>query len=249
MEMSPLRRLTSAWMRHGITGFPKLIAKNVAYYATRLVSGRLFEKDQQATSECDEAYGIETEKIHEVGALDIATAKNARHAVRYQPSPLRVATETISALDIDHKRFSFLDFGAGKGRVLVIAGQFPFKSVIGIEFSRELCEIATRNIARIAPAQRAAAAIECINEDVTACLLPDTPLVCYFYNPFDRVIMSTVVEKLVASLLKAPREIFIIYLQPKHRELFEDSGYWRVVREEGVMLVLRAHFPGSSQCA
>ena len=72
--------------------------------------------------------------------LDIALSGNALHAVAYEPSPYHITTKIIQKLSIDHTRFSFLDFGSGKGRVLLIACQLPFKSVIGIEFSQDLCK-------------------------------------------------------------------------------------------------------------
>lgn len=243
MGISLVTRVASAWSRHGPMGFLRLIGKNLAYFTGELVSGRLFAQERYAVSEFDQAYGIDTERIREIGSLDIARSQNARHAVRYQPSPQRAATEAIHSLEIDHAQFSFLDFGAGKGRVLVIAAELPFKAVIGIELSRELCEVATKNIAKIDALKRAAARIECANADVTSYPFPDTPLVCYFYNPFDRVIMGKVVDRLVDSLQKTPREMLIIYLHPVHRALFEDSGYWSLVSEKESFLVLRSHLP------
>lgn len=247
MENSPLSRVASAWSRHGPLGFLRLIGKNTAHYTGQLVSGRLFAQDEYATSEFDQAYGMDTERIREIGSLDIARSQNARHAVRYQPSPQREATEAIHSLQINHAQFSFLDFGAGKGRVLVIAGELPFKAVIGIELSRELCEVATKNVAKIDAAKRVAARIECVNADAASYPLPDTPLVCYFYNPFDRVIMGNVVDQLVDSLRKTPREMLIIYLHPAHRALFEDSGYWSLVSENKSFLVLRSNPPRSAR--
>jgi hypothetical protein len=54
-------------------------------------------------------------------------------------------------LNIDPRNFTFIDFGSGKGRVLLIAAGLPFKAVVGIEFSRELHEIAVQNISRFPP--------------------------------------------------------------------------------------------------
>ena len=40
----------------------------------------------------------------------------------------------------------FVNIGSGKGRNLLIASQFNFKRVVGIEFSKEFCEIAKKNV-------------------------------------------------------------------------------------------------------
>ena len=38
----------------------------------------------------------------------------------------------------------FVDFGCGKGRVMLLAARHGFKRVIGVEFSPELCQAARR---------------------------------------------------------------------------------------------------------
>ena len=48
-------------------------------------------------------------------------------------------------MNIEHDRFTFVDFGAGKGRVLMMACEYPFKQVIGVELSRKLHATASRN--------------------------------------------------------------------------------------------------------
>jgi hypothetical protein len=47
-------------------------------------------------------------------------------------------------LKIDPRDFTFTDFGSGEGRVLLIAAGLPFRAVVGVEFSAELNEIASR---------------------------------------------------------------------------------------------------------
>jgi hypothetical protein len=56
--------------------------------------------------------------------------------------------------------------------------------------------------------------VECRCEDVTTFALPDCPLVCYFYNPFDAVVMRVVMERLTSSLRSRPRDVYVIYVQP-----------------------------------
>lgn len=222
--MLALKRLLYAWNRHGAKGFLWLIRKNISYYLIEILSGRLFRKKE---SEFDDIYGTDTEGIRTVGSLDIES-DNVRYAASYQPSPQNLAKEIIYALPIDYSRFTFIDFGAGKGRVLMIAAELPFADVIGIEFSSELCVIADNNISRLDPKKRKASMIRCEYADVTTYLIPDCPLICYFYNPFDSVVMRTVVDRLLASLKENHRDIYIIYVNPVHRTLFDSVGYWEL---------------------
>ena len=233
--MGILKRLIVAWKRYDAWKFIYLVAKNLRFFIKKLFSGELLQSTPK--SEFDNDFGTDTEVIREIGSLDIALSENALHAVAYEPSPYHITTKIIQELSIDHTRFSFIDFGSGKGRVLLIASQFPFKSVIGIEFSRELCEVAKDNIAKIPPSKCAASWVECVHTDVMEYRLPGNPLVCYFYNPFDQVIMEVVVGRLVESLREIPREIYVIYLNAKYRMLFDNSGLWDVISESDLDVI------------
>jgi SAM-dependent methyltransferase len=66
------------------------------------------------------------------------------HAVDYagsQPSVLRLALKDLLPLDT----YTFIDLGCGKGRALLVASEFPFRAIIGVELSSRLAEIARRN--------------------------------------------------------------------------------------------------------
>ena len=206
----------------------------------RLYIERLFSRGlllSTTESEFDNEHGTDTEAIREIVSLDIALSDNALHAVDYEPSPYHITAKILRKLSIDHTRFSFIDFGSGKGRVLLIASQSPFKAVIGIEFSRELCEIARSNIAKVRASKCAASLVECVHTDAMEYRLPDEPLVCYFYNPFDQIIMEVVVGRLVESLKKIPREAYVIYLNAKYRMLFDNSGLWDVISENDLDVI------------
>jgi predicted RNA methylase len=44
---------------------------------------------------------------------------------------------------------SLIDVGSGKGRVMVAAAHYGFKNIIGVDFAKELCAAAERNINKI----------------------------------------------------------------------------------------------------
>jgi SAM-dependent methyltransferase len=231
--MSPLKRLRSAWSRHGPAGFASLVLKNLRHYG-----GRLGRRAAPAAPDSgfDRAHGIETTDVREVGSLDIDSA-NARWAVRYQPSPHEFATGLIAALPVEHARYSFVDYGSGKGRVLLIAAQWPFAAVVGVEFARELHEVAQRNLNHADGARRALS-VQCLHADATAFEPPPTPLVAYFYNPFGEPVMRAVAARLEASLAAAPRDAWIVYVHPDHRAVF-DAARWATLESGEFHAVLR----------
>ena len=141
------KRIEAACRRHGPVRFVRFAAYNIWYQLRLLRQCVPRPNDQDAF---DEELGTHTAQIREIGSLDI-DALSARHAVRYQASPAALVRTAISSLDADLSDMVFVDFGSGKGRVVMIAASFPFKAVIGVELSSELHQIAMENVRRAAP--------------------------------------------------------------------------------------------------
>jgi SAM-dependent methyltransferase len=121
-------------------------------------------------------------------------------------APLKI----LKRLSLDFSRFTFVDMGSGKGRVVLSASTLPFMSVIGVEFSPPLCRIAERNLVTCRYLPRRATNIRSVEGDATAFPVPDTPCIYYFYNPFSLEIMKSVIEKSKNSYFLCPRDIILI---------------------------------------
>src|SRR5262249_39527165 len=96
----------------------------------------------------DHQLGIHTTRPVPLEGLDI-DGDNAVHGNRYEPTPYGVLEDMFTELDLDYPRFAFVDLGSGKGRILCLAAAYPFRRVIGVEFSRELHAIAKTNLAAL----------------------------------------------------------------------------------------------------
>jgi SAM-dependent methyltransferase len=157
----------------------------------------------------DRVHGTETRTFAALNTLSI-TGTNQRHGERYQPSPVYSLRRLLKRLDIRYSDFSFIDFGSGKGRTLLIAGELPFKRVVGVEFSAELHTQAQKNIERYG--KRQANSVVSVHADATEFALPQDDLVLYFFNPFNARVLSNVLDNLLASLQANPRRVILIYL-------------------------------------
>jgi SAM-dependent methyltransferase len=237
-----MKRMANAWYRHGLSGFACLVFKNIyfifrdiARQPARLLRGA---RDETEIQSFDAAYGTDTSAIREVGSLDIASP-NARHAVRYQPSSDILVRNAISRLDIDRTAFTFIDFGSGKGRVLIIAAEYPFKQIIGVEFSPELNEIAKSNIARLPSDLNRAGRVSTLCCDAAEFDLPPGDLICYFYNPFGMTVLEPIANRLAARALDGYRTI-VIYVDPRNREVFDKTGKFKILHTDPSLLILDA---------
>ena len=125
----------------------------------------------------------------------------------------------MNALEIEHEDFVFVDLGAGKGRTLLLASDFPFKRVIGVELFERYCAIARHNVRTYrSPAQRCTA-IDIVCSDASTYELPPENTVFYFFDPFERPVLARVVENIVQSLRSRPRKVAIVYVRlPSEKE-------------------------------
>lgn len=230
-----LARLRYALRRHGPVGFIWLVGYNLVYYIAR----RDCNVDRPTHSDVfDRKYGTDTRGVREIGTLDVVDAPAARYAVRYDPSSPELVRTQLAKLKIDYRRFTFIDFGSGKGRVLMVAAGFPFKEVIGVEFSRELHEIAVKNITRLPRSETRAGGVRSIHCDAGTYEPPHSDLVCYFYNPFAPLVMSAVVARLAALHAHCGYRVVVIYVDPQHSEIFEKTAKFVALGKAPDVLVL-----------
>jgi predicted RNA methylase len=227
MGSSLHNRVKRALRRHGFLKFCWLAVYNLGFYLRHLP---VREELDPVGRTFDAALGIETTAIREVSTLEIESS-NLHDAVHYQPTGVDLTRRLFRELDIHHQDFVFIDFGCGKGRVMLLAAELPFRRILGVEFSPELHEIAERNIAASAGQLQGCRNVKAILADAAEFVPPDDPLVCYFYNPFGETVMREVLKNLESSLRKVPRAVWIIYVDPVHRKIFDES-VWRVSNEE-----------------
>jgi SAM-dependent methyltransferase len=194
----------------------------------RFLPSQILEKF--AIHSFDARHGTDTSTFADLDGLAIAS-ENKRHGERYQPSPVHSLRQVLRRLGIRHADFSFVDFGSGKGRTLLIAGELPFKRVIGVEFSAELHGRAEQNIARYR--RRTASEVTAVHADATRFDLPPGDLVLYFFNPFAHAVLQQVLANINAALRAQPRTVILVYLYlpdeawlaPLHG--FRLREYWR----------------------
>jgi SAM-dependent methyltransferase len=184
----------------------------------------------------DRRYGTDTASSQ---AIDEALP-NVEHAVRYQPSGRDMFDQILRLLDVDCARFTFVDIGSGKGRVLLFASDHPFARIVGVEFSPRLHAIAENNVRIYRGELQRCFAITPLFGDATSVTLPPGPLFIYLYNPFSEPIMSGFVANLRRALDAAPREVWVAYLNPVERAAFDNASWLTLVRDMGEWVAYHA---------
>jgi SAM-dependent methyltransferase len=148
----------------------------------------------------------------------------------YQPTDTDLFHEMMSKLEIDFRQFVFIDVGSGKGRVLLMAADYPFRRVIGVELLPELHRIAQENISRYKSDSQRCFAIESICADARDFVFPPGPMVIYLFNPLPEPGLIKLLEDLKRSLQQNPRPVFLVYHNPSlERVLTGCGGLRRIV--------------------
>ena len=142
----------------------------------------------------------------------------------YQPTEQAAFREMMAVLPIDFRAFTFIDIGSGKGRVLLMASEFPFRKIIGVELVASLHRIAQENIAAyqakkaLVDPHRAATQpqtpVESVCMDARQFPFPETPLVVFLFNPLPESGLRRVLRNLEKSHSEVPRPIWIVYHNP-----------------------------------
>ena len=165
--------------------------------------------------------------------------------IRYQPTKIARLKKIFRELRINFEDYVFLDLGSGKGRALLIASEFPFKRIIGVEVLSELHLISEKNIRAYRSTTQKCRAIESNCCDATLYQMPPENMVLFLSNPFEHPIVSRVLANLKESLKSYPREVYFVYHNPVCSDLIIRSGFLEVVRTTDLYAIYRNKMPAS----
>lgn len=143
----------------------------------------------------------------------------------YQPTEPGAFRKMMDVLHIDYREFTFVDLGSGKGRTLLMASEFPFRRIVGVELVPELHAIALRNIEAFSIPEQQCRNIETVCGDARDFAFPPVPLLVYLFNPLPESALSVVIDNLRKSVLETPRTVRVLYHNPQREEVLRDSGF------------------------
>lgn len=174
----------------------------------------------------EKKYKLNTSKIEDPKKLS-PKGNNVEHAELYQGANYFLLEKVFDYLQTIEANQNLLDFGCGKGRVLAVAAYYEFKKITGVEFAKELCEAARKNIT---PVQKKypEKIFNVICTDAVDYKIEDDANVFFFFNPFNEIVMLAVAKNILRSLKQNPREAYVVYINPVHKEIFLSAGFEQV---------------------
>lgn len=180
----------------------------------------------------DMRHGVDTCQPLSIHDLDVDASLKS-DLVGYEAAPVRVVRRLLRALPVDPAEYTFIDYGSGKGRVLLLASELPFRKVIGVELSRSLHDVAMRNLSQWKGRSARCGGLESLHLNATEYEPPSEPLVIFFYTPFFEPVMKQVLSRIRTWLSAHEHGLYLLYygsrdelcrhfesLGLSHRELF-----------------------------
>jgi len=177
---------------------------------------------------------------------ELTIASGAADGYSYIPSRAARARLALQQLSIeDYREYTFVDIGSGKGKVLFLAAEYPFRRIEGVEFALELHRQAQENIRSFRSRKQKCTRIESVNVNAVDYRFPLENLVVYLFNPFRPAVMETVLSNLEASLDAHPREVLLALVYPDLAPVVRRRSRFRPLAETSRYCIYRALNPQS----
>ena len=186
--------------------------------------------EREKEDDFDNTYGTLTGVIMEQFMMeDLISLDRFQSSARYHPTPVKsmyLALDTLPKYDIKYSDSVFIDIGSGMGRNLLIASEYAFKEIIGVEISQHLSEIADKNIEVYKTETQKCKNIKSYCGDVLEFVLPEyKSLVLYFWEPFNDHVFSLFFQKLLQSISLENKKVTMIFLGKVYPELKESKFF------------------------
>ena len=202
--------------------------------ATRQLLGELWEFIRDSTPERKrQRYGdADYDWDHYVNTTSAAVGWRDRllgvfHSA-YQPSEPAIFHEMLDALQrefgVDFHDFIFVDLGSGKGRTLLMASDYPFRRIVGVELLPALHRTAQENLSKYQNEAQKCFALEAVCCDARDFVFPAEPSVLYLFNPLPEAGLRRAMTNLDESVRAHPRAVYVLYHNPLLEHVLSQSA-------------------------
>jgi SAM-dependent methyltransferase len=165
--------------------------------------------DDQIVRRFDRMYGVRTSGFIELDATSFRKDR-LRDATLYGPVNgwgLRREFRQL-ALSRDLK---FADLGCGLGRACILAAEYGFHEVTGVELAPEFCAQARKNVAQWQRAAASTVSVKILEMDVLDYCDEAQDDVFFMFRPFSKKFFGLILDKLVQRAQRQGKLITLIY--------------------------------------
>lgn len=169
--------------------------------------------------------GVETFKSVSLAELGIEETKGNMYA----PTAYSELKKIFRRLPITSNDV-FLDLGSGKGRVLLLAGRYPFKKMIGVDIAEALNQVARDNLQKIGGRWKGCE-ISLVTADARNFEIPGDVTMIYCHNSLTWDGLEKTLSNIQKSLERTPRPLTFIYNNPVYEKELQQYPWIRKIYE------------------
>jgi len=164
-------------------------------------------------------------RVRTRGVVTVAELGLTRDSIQYQGIAPKTLRKTIAALGpVDE--YTLVDLGSGMGRAVLVASEYRFRRIVGVEIAPELHAIACRNVRRYRGRQQCRD-IHLVQLDALRYEPAREETVFFFNFPFREAFMTRVVSNIERSLETHPRPAFLVFVNPETAHVVDRSPVFR----------------------
>jgi SAM-dependent methyltransferase len=167
--------------------------------------------DDQHLRSFDRWYGVRTSGHVELRDTSFDPAR-LRDATAYGPVNAWALRKLFTTLNLPAS-LAFVDLGSGMGRACLIAAEYGFERVTGVELASELCQVARANVAHRYLPGNGKQAINIVEGDVLDYCDHSTDDVFFVYSAFSLDFLRAVLAKLVIRATQQDKAVTVIYTE------------------------------------
>lgn len=167
--------------------------------------------DDQHIRVFDRRYGVRTSGHVELKDTSF-TPSRLKDATSYGPVNAWALRKLFKILNLPLSH-SFVDLGSGLGRACLIAAEYGFRHVTGVELAPELCRVARENIAQCRMARNAKLPVEIVEGDVLDYCNRSTDDIFFMYRAFSLEFLRAVMAKLKLRANSLNKPLTVIYTE------------------------------------
>ena len=202
-----------------------------------------YRQQAQANERFDRLHGVDTAAEMPLEIAGVPQAQVANGNGVYRALTESVFDEAMAAVKLDWERYTFVDIGSDKGKLLLLASNLSFRRIVGIEYAAALHEVAERNVAVYRASTQRCTAIECIYGDALTQPLPDGPLLLFIFNALATPVMRELLDRLDRHARATPAQpLLLVYTNIRSvREMgdvFDHLQQFAIVRRQRRFVVI-----------
>jgi len=193
------------------SGLKRLIDLFRGFGVMKTLSVAMAKIDDQYLRTFDRRYGVRTSGQIALSTTSFEPSK-LRNATSYGPVNAWAFRDLLKKLNLP-KTLHFTDLGCGLGRPCLLAAEYGFEKVTGVELAPELCTVARENVSSYRVPASSRPPIDIIQGDVLDYCDQTDDDVFFIYRAFSLEFFRVVREKLAERAACRNKSLTVIYSQ------------------------------------